>query len=139
MALWGSMTKRLGFAEQCIVRIICALALLLVGFAHKPPLLANSQIPLSEIAQYVLPDGTLSVLCLPSEDGKANHDHRDIGSGCEACRLTASVLLPAPADALGLPILREVERLTPIRTEAFYRQLFPPNASPRGPPSGLTA
>lgn len=65
------MIKRLGFAEQCIVRTLCALALLLVGFAHKPPVLANSQIPLREIAQYVLPDGTLPVLCLPSEDGKA--------------------------------------------------------------------
>ncbi|WLD96041.1 hypothetical protein PX860_10730 [Agrobacterium leguminum] len=133
------MIKRLGFAEQCIVRTLCALALLLVGFAHKPPVLANSQIPLREIAQYVLPDGTLPVLCLPSEDGKAKHDHHDIGSGCEACRLTASVLLPAPADALGLPILREAERVTPTRVEAFYRQLFPPNTSPRGPPSGLTA
>jgi hypothetical protein len=26
-----------------------------------------------------------------------------------------------------------------VRAEAFYRQLFPPNASPRGPPSGFTA
>lgn len=45
------MIKRLGFAEQCVVRTMCALALLLVGFANKLPTLANSQIPLSEIAQ----------------------------------------------------------------------------------------
>lgn len=133
------MIKRLGFAKQCIVRTMCALALLFVGFAHKPPIVANSQTPLNEITQYTLPDGTLPVLCLPSEDGKAKHDHSNMGSGCEACRLTASLLLPAPADELGLPILHKTERSTPIRTEAFYRQLFPPNASPRGPPSGLTA
>lgn len=133
------MERRLSLAEQCIVRTMCALALLLVGFAHKPPALADNQIPLSEIAQYVLPDGTLPVLCITSEDGKTKHHHGDIGSGCEACRLTASVFVPAPADALGLPILREAERDTPTRVEAFYRQLFPPNTSPRGPPSGLTA
>lgn len=132
------MIKRLGFAEQCVVRIMCALAVLLVGFAHKPPVLDNSQIPLSEITQYVLPDGSLPVLCLPSEDGKAKHNHHDTGSGCEACRLAASVLLPTLADEPGLPILREAERAAPIRTEAFSRQLFPPNASPRGPPFGLT-
>lgn len=133
------MIRRLDLAEQRIVRIICVLALLLVGFAHKPLMLANSQIPLSEIAQYVLPDGTTPVLCLPSEDGKGTHDQHAIGSGCEACRLTASVLLPTPADELGLQIFREAERFTPTRKEAFYRQLFSPNTSPRGPPSGLTA
>lgn len=133
------MVRRLNFAEQWTVRMICALALLLVGFAHKPPVLDYHSIPSSERAEYTLPDGSIPVLCLPSEDGKTKHDGHDFGSGCEACRLTASVLLPAPADKAGEPILCEIGHFVPTRSEAFYHQLFPPNTAPRGPPSGLTA
>ncbi len=133
------MSKQRDFAKQCMVRIICALALLFVAFAHKPPAVAGPSIPLNEIAQYTLPDGSLQVLCLPSEDGTVKHDQHDAASGCEACRLAASVLLPAPADVSGQLIRKQVYRFTPTRREAFYRQLFPPNTSPRGPPSGLAA
>jgi hypothetical protein len=133
------MIKQRDFAGQCMVRIICALALLFVAFAHKPPVVGGPSIPLNELAQYTLPDGSLQVLCLPSEDGKVKHDNHDAGSGCEACRLSASVLLPAPADVSGQLIRKQIDRVTPTRREAFYRQLFPPNTSPRGPPSGLIA
>lgn len=134
----GGMIKQLSYVEHCVVRILCALALLLVGFAHTPPSVARTQLSPSELAELVLPDGSLPVLCLPSQDGKAHNDH-DRKSGCEACRLAASVLLPSPADALGERVLREADRFTPTRIEAFYRQLFPPNTSPRGPPASLTA
>lgn len=133
------MIKQRSFAEQCTVRIICVLALLFVGFAHKPPVIDSGLIPLSEIAEYVLPDGTRPVLCLPSEDGKSKHDHQGMISGCEACRLTASVILPTPVDISGQTIPRAFDSFKPIRREAFYRQLFPPNTSPRGPPPGLIA
>ncbi len=135
----AEMIKRLSLADQCMVRIICALALLFVGFAHKPPVTDSYSIPPTEVAQYILPDGTLPVLCLPSQDGKVKHDHHDAASGCEACRLTASVLVPSPADTCGQAMLRQIESFIPIRDEAFYRQLFPPNTSPRGPPIGLIA
>ncbi len=118
--------------------MLCALALLLVGFAHTPPAVAQV-LPPAELALYALPDGTLPDLCLPSQDGKTKHEGHKSGSGCEACRLSASVMLPAPADTAGAPIVRDADRFQPVRVEAFYRQLFPPNAAPRGPPSGLTA
>lgn len=133
------MTKGLSFAERWTVRVMCVLALLLAGFAYKPPITEYAHIPVQELAQYVLPDGTSPVLCLPSEDGKAKHNSHDFSTGCDFCRLTASIILPAPADTAGKPILRAIDRFVPTRTEAFYRQLFPPNTSPRGPPSGLTA
>ena len=117
-----------------LVRMLCALALLMVGFAHKVPALDHGSIPLSEIAHYTLPDGTLPKLCLSSDHGATNHNDHGYGSGCEACRLSASVLLPAPPDAAGEPLLREIDRFIPSRSEAHYRQLFPPNAFPRGPP-----
>lgn len=124
-----------------LVRIFCAIALLCVGFAHKPPVLpaAPSSLSVEELAQYVLPDGTLPVLCLPSEDGKTKHQDHTYGSGCEACRLSASTILPFPDNAAGEPIFREVGGHLPSRVEAHYRQLFPPNAFPRGPPTDSLA
>ena len=124
-----------------LVRILCAVALLCVGFAHKPPVLlaAPSSLPFEELAQYVLPDGSLPVLCLPSEDGKTKHQDHTYGSGCEACRLSASIILTSPDNAQGEPIFREIDGNLPSRIEAHYRQLFPPNAFPRGPPSGNQA
>ena len=133
------MIKGPSFAEQWVVRIMCALGLLLAGFAYKPPITEYTPIPLQELAQYALPDGTNAVLCLPSEDGKSGHGDHDAGTGCEFCRLTSSIALPAPADMAGMPVLRVIDRFVPTRMEAFYRQLFPPNTAPRGPPSGLTA
>lgn len=133
------MVKSLSFAEQCVVRILCALALLLVGFAHTPPAIAQYFLSPSELAEFVLPDGTLPVLCLPSEDSTSKQADHVGKAGCEACRLAASVLLPSPSDTVGERILRAAERVEPVRIEALYRQLFPPNTSPRGPPSGLTA
>lgn len=133
------MVKSFHRIEQFGVRMLCALALLLVGFAHTPPAIASHGLSASELAEFVLPDGTLPVLCLSSEDGSTKQKDHAGKSGCEACRLAASVLLPSPADAIGERILRAGEQIVPVRVEAFYRQLFPPNASPRGPPSGLTA
>jgi hypothetical protein len=132
------MIKRLGLAEQWAVRILCVLALLFVGLAHKPPAVAGP-ISAAELAQYILPDGSMATLCLPSEDGKTHHGSHDQGSGCEACRLSASVLLPVPADIGGEPVRHDIDRVVLLRSEAFYRQLFPPNTAPRGPPSSLTA
>ncbi len=45
------------------VRMLCALALVFVAFAHKPITTASAdQI---DLAAYTLPDGTVPVLCLP--------------------------------------------------------------------------
>ncbi len=133
------MVGRLSFVEHCMVRALCTLALLFVGFAHKPAMAAPWLPAATELAQYVLPDGTLPVLCLSSEHGKASHDGQDKGSGCEACRLSASVLLPVPQAGALEPILREIARSMPLRAEAHHRQLFPPNTAPRGPPSAPQA
>jgi len=133
------MIGRSGFDRQFMVRILCALALLFVGFAHKPPVVNGHGIPSTEIAQYVLPDGTIADLCLTSEDAKPHPHGQQSWTGCEACRLTASALLPMPADGFGMPLRRQIARVAPIRGDAFSRRLFPPNALPRGPPASLPA
>ena len=121
------------------VRILCALALLLVGFAHKVPVLDGAPIRSAELSQYVFPDGTPHVLCLPTEAGDAEHEHPDFSSGCEACRLSASVLLPTPENTTGWLIRVPADLVVPIRAETFSRPLLLPNAAPRGPPSELIA
>ena len=133
------MVGRLSFVEHCMVRVLCTLALLFVGFAHKPPVVGQQAISATELAHYVLPDGTMPDLCLSSGHGKDSHGGNDEGFGCEACRLSSSVLLPVPQLGAGEPILAGVDRHVAFRTEAHYRQLFPPNTAPRGPPSGLQA
>ncbi len=115
------------------------MALLFIGFAHKPPALYAHSIPASELSQYTLPDGSVPVLCLPSNDGKPLHGKPHFGSSCEVCRLTASVVLPTPVDGIGVPIRSKIVSIVPLRTEASYRKLFPPNNSPRAPPSDMVS
>ncbi|HUH50225.1 MAG TPA: hypothetical protein VLZ56_10280 [Mycoplana sp.] len=118
-----------------LVRVLCAIALLSVGFAHKPPVLGVPDGIAHVDYQYVLPDGTLPDNCLSMAGGRDGG--LAFGKDCEACRLGAAAALSGPADTLGEPMPRERERRAPIRTEAFFHRLFPPNAPPRGPPSGL--
>jgi hypothetical protein len=131
--------KRSGEQAGVLTRILCALALLFVGLSHKPPALSAATLTPAEIAAYTLPDGTLPVLCLPSEDGASKNHSHDFGNGCEACRLASAILLPEPPAVGGVTVSREADRYVPVRDEAFYRQLFPPNTSPRAPPFGLIA
>lgn len=133
------MVGRLGFVEHCMVRVLCTLALFFVGFAHDPAGARERTIPASELAQYVLPDGTVADLCHSSGHDEDGHNGSDRSSGCEACRLSASILLPAPQQGAGEPVPAGADPHVAFRTEAHYRQLFPPNTAPRGPPSGLHA
>ncbi|WP_416798503.1 hypothetical protein [Ciceribacter azotifigens] len=119
-----------------LLHVLCTLALLFVGFAHKPPAVLGSPSP-QELAAYALPDGSLPDLCLPSTDGDGNDHDTVIGSGCEACIISASIILPLPTDVAGQPSRQVGDAVLPVRYEAFYRQIYPPNAAPRAPPAGL--
>ena len=125
------MTNRKGQISRW-TRIICALALILVGFAHKPPQ-AFTTVPASEFAAYVLPDGTLPFLCdVANLDGDKGpmHDH----GRCEACLLSASTLLPPPP-SLAVPPLRLAETLLPQSPKSALVTPFRLTSAPRGPPS----
>jgi hypothetical protein len=132
----GILIRRTTQIEQWALRILCAVALVFVGFAHQLPAAAAGEFDPAELGQYVLPDGTLPTLCVTTTDksGQSQHDKAH-SHGCEACRISTAILLPAPADIAGaaIPFAATVE--LPIRTEAFHRQLFPPNTGPRAPPS----
>lgn len=118
------------------VRVLCAIALLSVGFAHKVPVVFPEQIAAAELAAYVLPDGTLPDICLTMEHG-SDRDHAYSGD-CEACRLSATILLPAPADMVGERIALAEEPLFVPRAAVIPRLILAPNASPRAPPAEMT-
>jgi hypothetical protein len=94
--------RRARGAIQGLLNLLCAVALLLVGSIHQLPARAASAPADVDLSEYVLPDGTVPVLCLsPSDDGSSSgtpHSH-----GCEACRLAATPELLTPQHDLFRP------------------------------------
>jgi hypothetical protein len=129
------VTAKDAMIVQWMVRMTCAIALLFVGFAHQAPARNDDGFYPARLAEYVLPDGTLPVFCITGKaEGAHKHDKAHM-QGCEACRIGASILLPVPADQKGEHLRFETTAIVPLKAEAFYRQLFPPNTGPRAPPS----
>lgn len=119
-----------------MMRIVCVIALLFVGFAHQAPVIRTSAGTV-DVSQYVLPDGTLPIFCITdndADDDGQTHGKMHMVHGCDACQIGASVLLPEPADATGRP-MQFVASATPrLEMHTFFRPLFPPNTGPRAPP-----
>lgn len=115
------------------MRILCAIALLSVGFAHKPLNAFAAQA--SEIASYQLPDGSVPDLC--SVDASDNSKGRMTDHGCDACLVSASTVLPAaPANATEIIRVSSVISINE-RPESVRHRLYPPNSGPRAPPYSL--
>ncbi|MCZ4288246.1 hypothetical protein O4H62_05150 [Hoeflea alexandrii] len=116
-----------------LVRMLCALSLLLVAFAHKPLVSSSaaSGYPGVDIAEFVLPDGTLPDLCLTGEENGAHHS---LANHCEACRIVSSVDLPSPFDGYVVIRLSAAAELAVPQDVRFTRPFLRANASPRGPP-----
>ncbi len=106
------------------IRLLSVLALALVAFAHKPVEAAGP------LAFYTLPDGSAPVLCLGGHDGGSKHKH---GGYCDACRISASALCPAPAFSTGAAPLIAIAVVAPTRP-ALRRAVYPPAAPPQAPP-----
>ncbi|WP_422373107.1 hypothetical protein [Hoeflea sp.] len=125
-----------GIGRSGWLRILCALSLLLVAFAHNPLGFPDRMAAYGEadLAAFVLPDGSLPDICITDE---GSEDHHDAFAGCEACRLVSSAgLPPAPGDiAFNCPLSAE----TPAFAEAApaVAQVLRQGASPRAPPRSL--
>ena len=141
------LKRRANQFEQWAVRILCAIALVFVGFGHQLPAIADDGGAATDLAHYVLPDGSLPTLCVTVSDDadagqpiqalldKEQHRKAVHSQGCEACRISASVLMPAPADAVGERLYVMAAAGPLDRFEAVHRRLYPPNTGPRAPPS----
>lgn len=109
--------------------VLCALALVLVAFAHRPPV-AEASATDAQLAAYLAIGGTLADLCLSDDPDHPATAHAD----CPACTLTkVMALAPACAAApvlLSTTVIATVWPATPVPTG------HGPRAPPaRGPPS----
>ncbi|WP_137155534.1 hypothetical protein [Rhizobium sp. FKL33] len=89
------------------LRFLCALAVAMIGFAHKPVFAAQ---PYGyEVS--VLPDGEIATMCLssPNPGGKKTV----AGSSCEACRLSSACLSPEPPESSGV-LIRPALAMLPV-------------------------
>lgn len=119
-----------------LMRIFCAIGLILIGFAHKPPQILTI-IPYSELALYVMPDGSLPVICSSDMHGDADASHIGDFAFCEACLLSGSALPPVPP-LLALAPRRGMD-MPPPANAAGPPAVFRLTAAPRGPPLFLSA
>ncbi|ACP25318.1 hypothetical protein NGR_c15500 [Sinorhizobium fredii NGR234] len=115
------------------VRLLAAIGLVFLSFAHKPALALGAEAALA--AEYRLPDGSFAEICFGAE----GVDHQGskspaIAPICDACRLAASVLIPQPPQA-SVPADNGNWRAEPPAFEVQFAlapmRLLPP---PRGPP-----
>lgn len=131
------MRKRSSSIRQWTARILCALALVFVGFGSQPSISSAGSLTPAELEQYRLPDGTLPILCITYKDDDGTVHGKVQVPGCEACQIAAAILLPAAnMHKCGhLPFV--VAKFIAPKSEAFHRQLYPPNCGPRPPPLRL--
>ncbi|MBY5863319.1 hypothetical protein [Rhizobium leguminosarum] len=122
--------RQTGLKATLFLRMLCALSLALLGFAHQAPQAVASEG--YDAAAYVLPDGTFASLCITVKD--ADGKTFAFKSNCEACRLSASVILPTP-DA-GSWLERKFASLinAPIETSAVAGASAVSRPNSRAPP-----
>lgn len=120
-----------GNKAAVLVRMLCMLALVCLSFAHRPAVAAS--LSPAELAAITLPDGTIADLCLDDgvDHGKTK---KGFGQSCEACRIGAAILLPAPTDLAGRPIAFRIVGDRPLIEAAVTGQRYEPGAPPTAPP-----
>lgn len=132
------MQKRIFATTQGLMRILCAVALMSIGFAHHPAVASAAELPPLELAQYRLPDGSLPIICTTEKTADGKQHGKTHMVGCEACRISAAALLPhPPAEVCDHLALVRQDMVEP-ETATYRRQLHPPNCGPRAPPAFQT-
>lgn len=118
--------------RRAAIHIVLSLAVLAAAFAHRPTL------PLDvapDLSAYVLPDGTLPVICTVDADGDASGS---AAGPCEFCRIWASVIVPLPQGGFERLAARAVEAILVERGTTHVRPILRRAAPPRAPPVFLS-
>lgn len=129
------MMMRNGKRPGLALRMICALALLSIGFAQEAQA-GNRTVSAAELAQYVLPDGTLPGLCITIPDGSGSGKIVRLGSDTLGAHHVQALVLPDHDN--GSRLLAAGLRLLPVRNVILSLDLHPSGHGPRGPPSSLS-
>jgi hypothetical protein len=129
------MRKDLSSIRHWTVRILCALALVFVGFGSQPDLSEAGDLTPAELAQYQLPDGSFPILCITYKDADGKI-HGNVHAPCsDTCQMVTAVLVPqAPATSSVHRPFIFANAIAP-KADVFHRQLYPPSGGPRAPPT----
>jgi hypothetical protein len=118
-----------GFAA----RIICVLTLVSFGFASSAASANTRQLSAAELAGYMLPDGSVPVLCVTLPDGSGNG--KIIKLGIDTLGVHPVATLPAPVFAGGYLVRAVTLSSAPQKDILLHKILYPPGAGPRAPPA----
>ncbi|MBB4105598.1 hypothetical protein [Allorhizobium borbori] len=119
-----------GFISQ-FVRILCAVALLSVGFGHRVPDVRAVEFVATA---YALPDGSLPDLCLTLGDKDASGQFHYRDGSCDACLISGAITLPQPAAEVGPRPMPQGFVLRPDRARFDAPPVLISEAAPRAPP-----
>lgn len=113
------------------IRIICAMSLILLSFAHQPMAMTQNETSFVDLTAYTLPDGTVLALCLSG----GSNENPSFGGSCEFCRIASSVALPLPSGEFEPNRLSVSVAFVVSGEMDLVCAAFPPAAPPRGPPT----
>ncbi|KPB02587.1 hypothetical protein [Ahrensia marina] len=119
------------------LKLLLVAALVLASFAHTAysrEITAPSGYDIRAFsAQFVLPDGTLPVLCDQSGDGNSHHNS---AVPCEFCLIAATALLAgAHTASSGVLFATVLDVLVPEKAIGFRRPLYRTLSQSQAPPS----
>jgi hypothetical protein len=113
------------------IRALCVIGLVAFGFAATASGSAR-ELTASEVASYVLPDGSLPSLCVTIPDGSGQGKIVKLAS--DTMGLHKTVAIPAPAHGVCDHVALGDDTLTPKPAAALRHLLYPPGSGPRAPP-----
>ena len=116
------------------VRILCALALVFVGFGSQPNPSEAGELKPAELAQYQLPDGSFPILCITYKDADGKLRGKVHAPCSDTSQMVSAVLVPEASGTASVFRPLSFNAPMPLKLEAFHRQLYPPNSGPRAPP-----
>ncbi len=128
----GGVMRIENLAVQLLLRASIVVALVLISFAHKPTALSPPQ-P-DDLSAYMLPDGSLPVICFAS-DGTEKENEAGYANVCEFCQIAGSFALAEPGRSDKPAFDPELQPLFPAETKHVFSlpwRLLPPK---QGPPS----
>lgn len=122
--------KTLYLRRAIVARLALIAVLVMAAFAHRAAPPTPAGMTLAELAQYVLPDGSLPVLCAPGEDGHIAVSH------CEFCLIAgAANLVVRPDSPAPINVWRDDGAVAILQTGPPVGTVDLETCPLRGPPS----
>ncbi len=126
------LMKRRMIQLAFVLRIVCALALVSIGFAQDAQA-GNRVVSAGELAHYVLPDGQLPDLCITLPDGSGGGKIVKLGSDTLGAHHQNALFMPHEE---GGPAVRLVAaNFRPSGSSLSRQFLHTPGGGPRAPPA----